>query len=155
MNSLMLVTPREGRPAISSNTAWRQVADHGVKAVVDRSFAACAPCKMVQNFVEALAFFLKTEIDDGRRAATRGRDRAGEIVVGRGRALGRRIQVRVRVHSARKHVSVGRVDDAHVVRGVEVFTDAYDAFTVDLDIRLVGVRGSNQRAVLDEQMHPV
>jgi hypothetical protein len=63
--------------------------------------------------------------------------------------------MRVRVDTAREHVSVRRVNHTRVFRGINVLSDPHDTLAINFHIRLEGVRGGDQRPILDEQIHPV
>ena len=65
-----------------------------------------------QRVVQRLAAVLDREVDDRRRAAERGGDRAGLEVVGRRRAAERHVEVRVDVDAAGQHVLARRVDQS-------------------------------------------
>ena len=111
-----------------------QVGDADVEADVDHRLAPVDLLEVVlERLRERRAGRLHAEVDQGRRAAERGRDRArGEVVAGDG-AAEEHLDVRVRVDRAGDDVLPGRVD--HLVGGdVERLADQRDGAVVDEDV---------------------
>ena len=85
--------------------------DDLVEAVVDRAVARGELVPVREAVLDALAGALHGEVDDGRRAAPRGRAGAGLERVGGARPAEGELHVRVRVDPAGDDVLPGRVDD--------------------------------------------
>src|SRR4030095_4778633 len=59
-----------------------QVVDHGMKAVVDGGLISGAIREVVEHIIQASAFLLHAEVDDGGRTTAGSRDGSRQVVVG-------------------------------------------------------------------------
>ena len=106
--------------------------DH-VKGIVDDRLALGALHPAVERRVEAGAEILNGEVDQRRRAAVRGGDRAGLEVVGRRGAAKGHVEVRVHVDAAGHDELTGGVNDG-LGRDGQPATDERDDALVDVEV---------------------
>ena len=112
MNSLKDVTPSLTMRVHLGLHLIGQLRDDHVEAVVDHRLAVGLLHPRLERVVQRLAAVLDREVDDRRRPAEGGGDRARLEVVGRRRAAERHVEMRVAVDAAGNDVATGRVDDA-------------------------------------------
>ena len=116
-------------------TVVRQVLDDHVEAIVDGSLAFGLLVPYLQRLGQSLASLLHDKVDNAGGAPHRRGDGAGAEVVGGDGAAKGKVQVRMRINTARYDVFAGGIDDLFGV-GRQVGPDGAYLSVVDQKCRL-------------------
>ena len=145
--------PCRGRVREFFEHGGREVRERNMERIVDTCFRRTECVARLYGLANALPLALRDEVEDHRDAAAGRCPCAGEIIIGRCRAIEWELEMRVRIDGTGQHELARRIDGLRPLWHSEVRADGRDLFPFDIDICRKTRMRCDDRAATKHHIH--